>query len=91
MSKKSKEVQLLKVKNPKVGKKYEFIWSKISTFHGTLIGENTALTKIYGVKWYSFAVPASSHDALRLRRPYWIYACSIFDINKEISEITITG
>ena len=88
MARKSKEIQVVNVKNPKVGKMYEFVWAKMSTYHGTLIGENVGLTKSYGVKWYSFSVPASPADAAKLGRPYWIYPCSIFDIIKEIPEIT---
>jgi hypothetical protein len=88
MAKKPKEIQIVKVKNPKVGKMYEFLWAKMEKYQGTLIGESEGLTKSYGVKWYSFAVPASSKDAARMGRPYWIYSCSIFDIIKEIPEIT---
>jgi len=88
MAKKPKEVPVLNVKNPKIGKMYEFMWAKISIYQGTLIKENENLTRAYGVKWYSFSVPASPADAAKLGRPYWIYPCSIFDIIKEIPEIT---
>jgi hypothetical protein len=90
MAKKQKEIQVINVKNPKVGKLYEFTWAKMQVFHGTLLEENANLTKAYGVKWYSFSVPASPAETARMGRPYWIYSCSIFDIAKEISEIKIT-
>jgi hypothetical protein len=67
---------------------YEFMWAKMSIYQGTLIKENENLTRAYGVKWYSFSVPASPADAAKLGRSYWIYPCSIFDIIKEIPEIT---
>ena len=89
MAKKQKELQVINVKNPKIGKIYEFTWAKISVYHGTLLEENINLTKSYGVKWYSFSVPASPADAAKLGRPYWIYPCSIFDIIKEVPEIKI--
>ena len=89
MAKKPKEVPVLNVKNPKIGKMYEFMWAKISIYQGTLIKENENLTRAYGVKWYSFSVPASPADAAKLGRPYWIYPCSIFDIIKEIPQIKI--
>ena len=88
MAKKPKEVPVLNVKNPKIGKMYEFMWAKMSIYQGTLIKENENLTRAYGVKWYSFSVPASPADAAKLGRPDWIYPCSIFDIIKEIPEIT---
>lgn len=88
MAKKQKEIQVINVKNPKVGKIYEFTWAKMSVFHGTLMEENANLTKAYGVKWYSFSVPASEEDTRRMGRPYWIYSCSIFDIIKEVPAIT---
>jgi len=90
MAKKQKDLQVINVKNPKVGKIYEFTWAKISVYHGTLLEENVNLSKSYGVKWYSFAVPASPEDAAKLGRPYWVYPCSIFDIIKEVPEIKIT-
>lgn len=88
MAKKQKEIQVINVKNPKVGKIYEFTWAKISVYQGVLAEENANLTKAYGVKWYSFHVPAGPDDARRMGRPYWIYSCSIFDIIKEVPEIT---
>jgi hypothetical protein len=88
MAKKQKEIQVINVKNPKVGKLYEFTWAKMQVFHGTLLEENANLTKAYGVKWYSFSVEASKEDAMKLGRPYWIYSCSIFDIIKEVPSIT---
>jgi hypothetical protein len=88
MARKPKEVPVLNVKNPKVGKMYEFMWAKMTIYHGTLISENEGLTKSYGVKWYTFAVKASKEDALKLGRDCWHYPASIFDIIKEIPEIT---
>lgn len=89
MAKKQKEVQVINVKNPKVGKMYEFTWAKMQVYQGVLAEENANLTKAYGVKWYSFHVTASSEDSAKLGgRPYWIYSCSIFDIIKEVPSIT---
>lgn len=88
MAKKTKEIQIVNVKNPKEGKFYEFVWAKMTTYQGECVGINENLTKTYGVKWYSFHVPASDNDSKRMGRPYWIYSCSIFDIIKEIDGIT---
>ncbi len=90
MAKKNKEIQVVNVKNPKEGKFYEFVWAKMSTYHGKCLGLNENLTKSYGVKWFSFAVPANAVDTARMGRDHWIYSCSIFDIIKEVEEITIS-
>lgn len=84
MAKREKEARVINVKNPKIGNTYKFIFGGHATYVGTLIEFNDKLTAHYGYKWYTFSVPASKEEALKMGRDHWRYPSSIFDIIEEI-------
>lgn len=84
MAKKDKSNQVIKVKSPKIGKTYRFIFAGHAEYTGVLIEFNESLTSHYGYQWFTFSVPANSADSARMGRDHWRYPSSIFDIIEEI-------
>ena len=82
--KNKKDIKVINVTNPQVGKVYEFLHAG-SSRRGVLLELNKNLTDHYNHNWYKFEVKTPiEHMQLGGNRTIWRYSASIFNIIKEI-------